>query len=326
MQSSSPREINSIDPMHPIFRPVDFFVDTPQIIQLQETITRWLWHGQTGGYVLGDPRHGKTRAAEIIEKHLLSRTGQRVPTYLITISDRDVKTILAIFRRLANSLGIAVRSRDTSDQLADRIMFFLADQACTIATRQVVLLVDEMQRLEIKQLSPFAELYDRLRTYMHINLLVVFIGNLQESTALLEKVNTSGCSHVRGRFFTNRHHYTGLSSAKDVQYCLNQYDNICWPPDTGKKITQELLPIHYKNGFRLSQIAPIMWSIVKKEFLCPLQIQSWGMQYFTTAVTILLLDYFPNNTVEKKDQVEYMIKESIDKSGLVPDLVRVSSD
>ena len=45
------------------------------------------------------------------------------------------------------------------------------------------------------------------------------------------------------------------------------------------------------------------------------------MQYFITAMTMLILDYLPEYGIEDDDEISDMIRHSIDASGLVPSMV-----
>ena len=67
------------------------------------------------------------------------------------------------------------------------------------STKQVVLIVDEMQRLHIRQLEAFAELHDGL-TELNVNLSVFFIGNHSSAQSLLEIIMKPHNELIRGRF------------------------------------------------------------------------------------------------------------------------------
>lgn len=326
MKTVNPNKGSSLEtPIHPIFSPVDFYIDTPMIGKLEETLTRWIWTGQTGGYVLGGARMGKTRAAELLKLNLKSRTNEHVPAHHVTISNRDVKTVASVFRRLALSLGEELKKKDTADDISARIIVKLADQAQGNQTRQIVLLVDEFQRLTIQQFAAFSELYDQLRE-IRINLVTVFIGNKNESSQLLEQIYLTEHEHICGRFFINNFEFGGISNVGDVKYCLKQYDSMRQIPGNTDSTTQYFLREEFNSGFRLAALAETVWSIFNQDYRKKLHLKYWGTQYFLVAINTLLLDYLPRYGVSDRAKVEEMIMKSIDTSGLLSGLIGVCND
>ena len=302
--------------IHPIFSPADFYIDTPMIASFEETVTRWLWSGQTGGSICGDARSGKTRAAEITKTTLKSRSGESVPTFHVTISARDVKTITSILRRVAFTLGESVKDRDNADIISTKIVWRLAEEAHKISTKQVVLLVDEYQRMTLQQFEPFAELYDRLRD-LRANLLTIFIGNANECSSILESITSSSYDHIRGRFFINRSFFQGISNVENVRYCLEQYDSVTQLPGSDLTTTQYFMPQAYEDGFRLSHLAEPIWSVFKENYMRSLHLTSWGMQYFIVTINTLLLDHLSKRIDTQISDRDEIIMRSIRESGIV---------
>lgn len=304
-------------PIHPIFNASEFFIPTPMITELEKKIQSWLWNGITGGVILGKYRIGKTRAIQYLSSHLQNRLMQNIPARCLTIKQRDVKTIASIFKNLCFSLDLKPKSRATSDDMANLLIHYFGELALSNDTRQVVIIVDEMQRLQLKQLEAFAELYDNL-SELKINLSVIFIGNYEASKPLLHEVMRDENELLRGRFFTQSCAYYGLRSQKEIKQCLSAYDD---KDSAGISITQKFLTKEYDSGFRMADLSHLVWDVYDQEYRQTLKLDSWGMQYFISMINTLIIDYLPRYGVENEKDLRSMIHRSIDVSGLVPSLV-----
>ena len=297
---------------HPLFDPLQFRIDTRPVLELNKVITRWLWTGATGGYIQGISRIGKSSAFEIIQNTITTRNKKKVPTHILSIPRRDKPSITTIFKNCCYSAGIRVTTRQTSDDLKNNFAHYLVDTAIQNDVRQFVLLVDEMQRLKATQFDAFAELYDTMRQ-MGVSLVVIFIGNTYESDPLIEEIKHPKFDHIRGRFFSQKSSFSGLQNAADVKFCLEQYDTLRFPLPKGPKYTEYFLPKAFSSGWRLASQSNLIWSVFR-EYQKRLKIPSWGMQYFTCTINILLSDYL---TKTEGTECSYeMINKCIDLSGL----------
>ncbi|GAA6154499.1 ATP-binding protein [Pseudoteredinibacter isoporae] len=297
-----------------------FHISTPMIQALHERLCQWLWCGFTGGLIIGEARSGKTRAISALDNTLSTRTGQRVPLHRVDIAQRDTATVRSLFANVALALGRNVGRHDTCDLLSDWVLHYLADASLTNDTRHVILMVDEAQYLTARQLSGFAEMYNKLQL-MGVNLVVFFVANEDQikplAEALLEKKN----DYLRERFFKQVYRFYGIRSHREVLQCLTQYDTTL--EDKHPAITQQVLPKAYSEGFRLQQLSEPLWAMYASEYKTPLNLTSWRMQYFIGTVNILLMDYLPNYDSRDPEQVEQMIHHSLEASGLTPSLASV---
>ena len=305
---------------HPIFNPSEFFIRTPMTDGLLDQLHSWVWNGFTGGVILGDFRIGKTRAIRYISNNIVNRLNQPIKCHRLSIARRDTNSMASIFKNLSYSLDIKLKSRSTADEMSNDLVHKFGEMALTNDTRQVVLFIDEMQRLKIRQLEAFAELYDYLAE-LKINLCVFFVGNYTDSRRLIKQVIETQNGLIRGRFFTHCYIFHGLKSRKEVQQCCVQYD---LPYIRNIAVTQHFLPEEFKNGWRLESISDLIWDVFQDEYKAHLKLESWAMQYFTAMIKILLVDYLPRYGVEDDQAIREMIVESINVSGLIPDLVEVA--
>lgn len=299
---------------HPIFNPLAFYIDTPMIEQLRTVVTQWLWCGATGGYIVGHARVGKSRAIRKAMETLITRAGEPIPAFYMDFHERDRPTIASVFRNLKRALNLKLRKRETADEMSDEILHCLADASFSNQQRYVIVIVDEVQRATAQQLLAFTELYDIL-IQLQTNLFVLFVANIGESDALLDTIADSKHEQIRGRFFINHYYYHGLRSREDLEACLRQYDEMKYAAKD-PSITELFLPTQYAEGWRLHAQAGLIWSVYREQFQIPLQLESWGMQYFTGAIKTLLVDYLPAYGVNDAAEVEAMIRNSIQASGL----------
>jgi len=238
---------------HPIFSQSDFFIPTLQINSLKNELECWLSNGSTGGVITSPPRLGKSKAIKSISNQLKNRMNEDIYSAYISIKPRDVSTIRSVFINLANSLKIDYKPRATSDELANSVCHYLGKLAMKNNTNQVVLFVDEVQRLNTQQLEAFAEIFDELHL-IGINLSVFFIGNDVESESLISNVKNYQNELIRGRFFTLFCEFEGIKTLSELQFCLAQYDSIKFEGAENKSITEFFLPDLYIKGWRIETL------------------------------------------------------------------------
>lgn len=281
---------NTIDPFkHPIFDPFNYFLNTDAYDEFKEDITRWLWTGCIGGYVTGHARSGKTSAVEKLCIEIRSRDGTKPPSLLVTIPPRDVNTIAELYRILCRSVNLRVTNASKAGVMVNQFTQYILDEITQKKSGEFVLFIDEMQRLTIKQLGVFAEIYDYLRPFK-LRLFVVLIANTLESSFLLDEVSLSIHDHKRGRLFGQHHEFTGLATKNQFEKCLKQYDSLRYPDKTGPTCTELFLPNYFKDGWRMKDLSTPLWEEFKV-YKAKYGIQYLGMQYFREVVDSLLTDH-----------------------------------
>jgi hypothetical protein len=306
------------DSEHPLFSRNVFRLETPAMKTLHDTILQWLWTGATGGLITGTARVGKTTAIREVMDQLYTRSNIRIPAYYVSAADRDSKTIRSIFWRLCMGAGMHVSRGETADTLSELYQHYIEDQAVEKDCSKAVLAVDEMQSLTLEQFSPFVELYNNL-SVVNVDLFVIFVGNEQQCEGLLERIRQPSHAHIHGRFFTRHTRVLGLTSKDEVHQCLKQYDQLRFPVD-GPTYTEYFMPNAFQRGWRLASLSGDVWRIFR-EYQRSYSIESWGMQYFTSAITTLLTDFLPQYGVDHFD--DEVVKECINISGIVSSLVSV---
>ena len=113
--------------LHPIYNPSEFFINTPMMEELKQQLQSWLCNGISGGVVLGNNRIGKTSAMRHLSNQLVNRLSEKIPVHRMTISRRDVNTVASVFKNLCFSLNKTLKSRATSDDMANDLMHYFGE-------------------------------------------------------------------------------------------------------------------------------------------------------------------------------------------------------
>lgn len=303
-----------------------FFIETPMAEALHTALTQWLWCGSTGALVYGDAREGKSKAISSLKEHLPSRSGQLIPVHTFIYADRDKNTQRDVWVMMAQTFNHKVPLRISANELAGPIKQHLAESAYMNDTRQLLIVVDEAQYLNIGQLNVFAEIFNNLED-IGINCCIVFVVNKNKFKPLAKKLLLDSNKYLRDRFFNTIYHFHGLRSEKEVRDCLAQYDR-----DTDSHgntiipITQAYFESGYNDGWRMVNAAHLMWTVFCEDYKTRLQLEAWGMHYFIRSVNVLLMDYLPNHDYRDMKKLEAMIIESIKSTNLEPQLIELYKD
>lgn len=288
-----------------------FLIDTPMIQDLKNKINAWLWNGCCGAYISGQNRVGKSEMIRLLTNKLENRIGETIPTFSVSLSLRDVKTIASVFRNLCYSLELDIKKRLSADEMSNLVFNYLGEAALTNSTKQVVLFVDEMQFLNMMQINAFAELFNRLKR-QDINLSIFFVGNTLEAEPLITKIENGRNELLRGRFFLHKTFFQGITGMIQLITCLDKYDNYIVKP-YNIKCTEYFLPEQYKNGWRLQLIAEPLWKAI-----CCKQDEngqgSFPMQYFSTTIRLLLADLLPTYNTQSSTDLYKLCRAAIKTS------------
>lgn len=305
-----------------IFDPINFRIDTPPIKALKKEIIKLVWTNALGAAVIGFSQAGKSTAITQMDGHIKDRNGKITPIEVYAVHRRDRNTILALYYNICNYLKLPVANSRDVERMSGQILSYFAEVAWNNKTNKVILFVDEAQRLKINQLDVFAELQDKLKIMFGVLLIIVFVGNKEQLSTLLNKISKGENQHLEGRYFLRSIEFHGLKSAREVAACLKQYDN-SRDPKTGLRFTECFIEEEFNKGFRLEDISPIMWSVFR-EYKKQYGLKSWGMGNFICSVNLLLTDYLPQFLHDDSEiQIRQMAIKSILACKLGSDLVKM---
>lgn len=299
--------------LHPVLNWCDIRIETPSIIKLREDVTKYVWTYAPGAAIVGWARDGKSTAMEMLNGSIKDRSGKQVPIIIYSVHKRDKKTVAALYKNICEYLQLPIDKIRDVDGMKAQIITCIAELSIQSNMRQVILVVDEAQRLSIAQVDVFSEIYDYVKKFYHIQLTIFFIGNLEQLSKLLKRIKDGENQHIQARFFKRTTRFRGLTSAADVGYCLKFYDNTRYPFN-GPFYTQVFLKKEWDEGFRYHSLSSSFWSVFR-EYKKKYKLDSWGTENFVGTASILLSDYLPRYGVN--EHVEEMIKKSIDTCDLV---------
>ncbi|MBV2124643.1 MAG: ATP-binding protein [Candidatus Thiodiazotropha sp. (ex Ctena orbiculata)] len=299
---------------HPMFHVSKVELNTLAMEMLKNNLTEILWNDGTGGLLHGAARVGKTESLRILSRHLETRGGVPIPNHYLLVPPRDKGTVMSILRNICFSLDLREASRDRADHLADRIVHYFADTAEEAGCNDILYIVDEFQRLRLSQLEVFVELQDKC-LLLGVNLIVLFVGCEPECWEIVEAIERPENSHIRGRLFMEGIEMKGLTTHKEVNYCLSQIDGLHYPAD-GPSYAE----FFTHKRWKISVLSHDIWGIYKEDFKRTYHIDSWPMKYFMRTLKLLLTDFIPKYGIEECG--DDMIRSAIKHSRLVPSLTR----
>lgn len=305
---------------HPVLDTMRNPFETLQTRKALNQLILWANSGITGAVVLGEGRTGKSSSITLNkDKIYIQNNSQPLPNIRYRAKKKDQRTIAQCYRNLFSLTGERPKRGYTTDDMGGQILNYMLDLSALHPSRQIILFVDEFQRLTPDQLTVFAEFQDDLLEDHDVLLNIYLFGNLDESEELLLKVDTRQYDYLFGRFFTQRYFFQGITSIRELRQCLRQYDTLRYPTEDGPTYTEYFLPSAFSQGWRLENLSELIWKTynsVKK----PERRSSWGMKYFSQTMVPLLRDYLKKYGPEKAN--ENMILRCIEASDYYKDNIQ----
>ena len=251
-----------IDLQHPMLRQA-YAVFTPPIQDLVNNIADWIDQQETGAYIYGPSRFGKTTAIQnYLRDMLIERFGRSVPLVIWNrpyfggrLSEgrfwRDI--LRALNCKLADQQG------KLTDVYRDQVLSSLMAEAIQAHVQYVVLVIDEGQAISDEELQWLLGLQNELTLRCGIRLTVILVGAHQIGYVFSSLAMTSN-RHLAARFLSAYAPFNGLRSAQEIEFALAGYDEDSeWPPSSGTTYTSYFAPEAYARGFRLSDSADLLW-------------------------------------------------------------------
>lgn len=305
--------INALQPRI-AFDPDTIVLETPMIQNLRDQLHRTILTGRSGANFMGMPRVGKTWALEQIEGTLVDRMNRPVPTLFVTMPSMTNPSIKQVHFTLCADLDLKPSASAKEKPLLISLAMAIGEKAKKTNSKSVVLLVDEIQNLAPEQFEALSDLFNQV-ALLKVKLILITMGNAcEKGKKLLKALKHKNYKHIRGRFFVDSYEFSGIRSVEELKACLASYDNS--PHERGKSVLQLAVPEAYLSGWRLEAKADEIWAVYAK-YQKALELDCWPMQFFTAAITLLLMDMLPYFGVSGKTSLSSMIHQCIDASGLL---------
>lgn len=294
------------------------FVPTPMVEELHNTIKRWTFCGFTGGIIIGDARLGKSWAVRALGNELFTPEGEPIRIFYTQFARRDTQTLRSVYIRISRAIGqVEISKSATADVLQDSLFHVFAEAALSNSRRQVILIADETQELDLIQLNVFAELFND-QDFAHNRMAIYCVANAQRFRPMAKQLLQEENQYLRERFFHNIHRFYGIRNFHELRHCLAFFDR----HQTGetKNFVAYFCPEMTASGKTLEDLAGMIWEIYDERYAQPLGLKSWGMTYFQRAILILIMDYLSHYWRDNADTLRSLIDKSIAASGIVPSI------
>lgn len=250
----------------------------------------------------GMPRFGKSSAIQYLEADLRDQ----VPDALV----------LPVIGQKANSKapdafsnwlyetdgGPPFKRSEAGDPVIRVVNRFLA-RAYDAKANQLILLVDELPRLTIDELTTLADILNKL-VKADLRCTVVSFGT-EQMVHLKSALRMTKRTDLVGRFLSGLTSFDGIRSQAEAEAVLGQFDNpeiADYPRGSGWSFSRFFFPCAFVNGWRLSHEAKRCWCAFQtaaREFspdgIEGLQV---GAEYFTAAVEYMLTQAMDYETTE----------------------------
>lgn len=284
---------------HPLYARDRPLIVTRPLERFALALSNTLLIGRPSFRLEGDGRAGKSKAGL-----LLQRTHKWRPFnlgFLHTIAGNpDRHTESYIFRDVVMGIGLRHSKNASAQDSLDRLSRAIEEEAGHASADGVILVVDNSEHLVLQDYKHLCKLQDMYA--QEIKLFFLFISQTDAELHGADAVEAIAPPHVNGRFFVDRHPFTGLLwtipdeertkyDACDVALAFREYDEILrWPEPDGPTCTHAFARKAYENGYRLEHdIDKIKAGI---ETLCAREglavPKDWLMQSFEPFVFIVL--------------------------------------
>ena len=255
---------------HPVMRGT-YALFTPPISEFFSTVCDWIDGHVTGGYVYGPPRQGKSRAVQYwIEQLLAERYGTLLPFFRMNHKSHDRFSESEFLTELLQTAHHHYAQSGNRLTKLDRLVKLYATRARNAGGNQVVLMIDEAQNMREPSYRTLCNLQNELDD-LGYQLTVISVGT-QDLVYQHSAFAQGGDLHLIGRFMMREALFRGIQSVEELAYVLTAYDiGTEWPEGSGISYTRHFFPRAFEIGFRLTDVAAILWDIYKE--LAPPKLQ-----------------------------------------------------
>ena len=219
----------------------------------------WIEKSTPGAIVYGKPRTGKTESIFEIMNRLPELLDSNLPIELFDCANYAGATPREnqFYEDLLAQFGYAISWRGSKTIKLNRLIDFMVQKARHLNDNRFILFLDEAQCLHEYHFKWLMGIHNRLKT-KHVYLIVFLVGQ-PELLSIRTSFAASAQSQIIGRFMVTDHEFKGVTSGEELATVLKGIDKIEYPEDSGCSYTEYYVPIAYKNGWRLSNYAKIIF-------------------------------------------------------------------
>ncbi|MCA1319375.1 ATP-binding protein [Sutcliffiella horikoshii] len=295
----------------------DYIIDTIAINEILEPMRHWIQMRVPGGIIYGAPRLGKTRAIKYIQNIFEYKYPNQWLNLRIKTRKRKTPNEDAFFEFFLKDVGHDLYSQGKAVAKRNRLSNFLMDKGDQTIRKQIVLFIDDAQRLTDIEFEWLMDIYNELDSF-GITLTTILVG--QNELTHRRSTYLTTAKQIVGRFMVHEERFYGVREMDELSYMLSSYDEITeFPVGSNCSYTNFFFPNGFNKGFRLENEAEYIWSSllelraengINKKVEVP-------MHYLISIVNHVLLEYGANNVDNIDWPTKTLWKEAIKVSGFI---------
>ncbi|WP_332822670.1 ATP-binding protein [Stutzerimonas kunmingensis] len=299
-----------MDFLHPLLS-TEYQLNTPTLMSVVQNACFKVLMRKTGVVFTGEPRIGKTRCCEALV-HEIPKKFHNVYAFMIAATNKDIHPqYSSIVHQLIEMEEIRPSTRTTFIQRQAMLIERLKIRAAANNAKQIVMLIDELQRLSAGDFNQLADLYNKLRA-CNITLTVVSFAMPSIEKRVVEFLSNDD-RHIIGRFLSDIRPLYGVTNQKQLCTILSLYDTDSPLPDNPRdSFTKDLLPKAYARNFRLADLSEDIWREMSR-VASGKYVNNLPMQHLTQTIAylFLILSHEDCSTlVVAVDLIEEAVRES----------------
>ncbi|KPB06708.1 hypothetical protein AAV98_00805 [Bacillus sp. CHD6a] len=273
----------------------DYIVDTLAINAVAESILNWINLRVPGGIVFGEPRLGKSRAIKYIRNVFDYKYPNQWLNLSILTRKKRTPNEDSFFEFFLKDVGHSIYSIGKPSAKRDRLTNFLLDKGDQTIRNQIVLFIDDAQRLTNIEYEWLMDLYNELDSF-GITLTTLLFGQTELSQRRNLFITTD--KQIVGRFMIHEERFFGIRRKDELAYLLASYDSITeFPEGSNCSYTNFFFPEGFVKGQRLENETNNIWNSIvelRAEYGIKKGVEI-PMHYLIAVINYVLLKYGAND-------------------------------
>ncbi|MFS0672582.1 MULTISPECIES: ATP-binding protein [Ornithinibacillus] len=246
---------------HPIEQG-DYLIDTISINELADSVLKWINLRNPGAVIYGEPRLGKSYAIKYIQKVFDLKYKSQWFTYIVRTRKMRNPNENRFFEHLLKDIGHELYNIGKVDAKRDRLINFLFERGNRSIRNQIVLFIDDAQRLGTVEYEWLMDVYNELESY-GITLTTILVG--QKELSNRRNTYLTSDKQIVGRFMIHENRFYGLREPEELAFLLSSYDDVTeYPTNSGWSYTRYFFPVAYSEGLRLENETEVIWQCIQE--------------------------------------------------------------
>jgi hypothetical protein len=280
---------------HPIFIPNGFQINTIAIEVSANFILANIEQGHHGCSLYAPGGVGKTTAQQVltdnVARWLVDRNGRQIGVAARMIMPTGVRrTNRAFWLAMNRGLNLNISTSIDPGLARDRISNFVLSRCALAKVRQMVLFIDNAQRIADVEYQYLEELDSRLLE-RHVSLFLVLVRQSDAEGVDIGDDWRERPSYAVRRWFMDTMRFQPITGLAELAHVCGRYDSVSWPTDD-MPFSRFFARKGYDAGWRFVKEAGLIYEEAQKlrqEFKLPVS-DEWPMATLTLVVRYLLTE------------------------------------